>query len=513
MSKVKDRKTSLKIGFIPLYSWLKSKENYIYYNVAERDGYTNFYTRMNNAFLKAMIHTDHQNAAPFYIIKKYKNSQDFFITFENLKQGRNTGKSLDQDSYATLQTIVDKIYLVNQSVLQKDKHDLFMRHVINAKNEYTKKKRFAEYDPISYKEVFEESEIDKYQSHRILNDETTDEFLKALFERFEYCSEYRKIEEMAIFYPVQYKHNIFSDQHYLFEINPYKFQIKTATNKKMEYYLDCYFNIDYQLNKTAVTESYENEINKHHGRVFNKNIAYFNPILFENEYLDDLTELINWINENSKKIDSTAFYHSLFDKINILTFYIVLAQFESLLNDKLMKKYESKFISKSEFVEYLYQEHVDNVKEQYCCDFNNINKQEKEHIQSKSLILLFMIDFYRKNNLKKNQKLMAEDLNLKDDADKAIFKAIQDDIGLFYQNKKSMNYLLESSMESIKLLLKEYKIPQKFHRNFRRMFLNIITFDISKSNLKKPYNKFIENMHKNISKEQLRKQYDVHFRL
>jgi hypothetical protein len=492
---------------------MKSKENYIYYNVMEEDGYKNFYTRMNNAFFNAMIHTDHQNAAAFYTIKKYKNNQDLIIKFENLKQGRNTGKSLDQDFYITLKNIVDKIYLVNQSVLQHDKHFLFMKHVINAKSEYINKKRFTEYDPMSYKKIILEVQIDAYSSCQIQNDKNIDEFFDPILEELKYFGEYHNIEEIAIFYPVQYQYNIFSDQHYLFEINPYKFQIKTPLNKKMEYYLDSYFKTDYQSNKRVLSESYENKINKHHGKVFNKNIAYFNPILFEDEYLDDLTELINWINENSKKIDSTAFYNSLFDKINIFTFHIVVAQFESLLNDKLMKKYESKFISRREFVEYLHQEHIDDVNEQYYYSLNNINEQKIVQIQLKSFILLLMIDFYKNNDIKKNQRITAEDLNLKGDAEKEIFESIQCDIDLFYQNKKSMNHLLESSMESIKLMLKEYKIPQNFHKTFRRMFLNIITFDISESNLKKPYNKFIENIHKNISKEQLRKKYDVHFRL
>jgi hypothetical protein len=229
-----------------IYSWIKNKQNYIYYCIKEEDSYKKFYTRLINAFLQALINPEEHEATPFYIIVKYKN-KDYKIHYEALKKGKNTGKSLNQEFYKTLQAIVDKVHLYNfEKELKEDERKfMFFKHLENSE-QTPNKKYFYKYDPLEYKKIDTIPSTNfllQTISHLQIND-----YLNELIQNIKKYDEYKNLEGIGFFYPVQYKHNIFENKHYLFELNPYKFQNNTVC-QSTEKYLIKNFNLDYFQNK------------------------------------------------------------------------------------------------------------------------------------------------------------------------------------------------------------------------------------------------------------------------
>lgn len=320
-------------------AWLKNKKNYIYYNIKEEHSYEKFYIRMIQIFLESLIHTNDHNPAPFYIFIKNKREEEVSTREESYKRGKNTGKSLNQQFYRTIQELVDKVHLLNheKSFTKHDKINMFYKHIGNFKDEVFKQKNYSQYDYGDYRHTNSTlSQIDIEQ---------VDEFLNKIFQEFnrplnygEVTNlEYKEIEEIALYYPVQYMYNIFDDKHYLFEINPYKFK-KITSERKIQHFLFQYFNIDYLANKEIFHNAYEEMMNLHHGVLYDKAVAYFNPHkLLDPSYKDDLCPLTEYLQTNKKKNDSDAFYTSLFETLNEITFHVVKVQQECLLNSILIK--------------------------------------------------------------------------------------------------------------------------------------------------------------------------------
>lgn len=488
-------------------TWLKNKKNYIYYNIKEEHSYEKFYIRMIQIFLESLMHTDDHDPAPFYILTKSKKEKEASLKKESFKRGKNTGKSLNQQFYRTIQELVDKVHLLNhgKSFTKHDKINMFYKHIGNFQDEVFKQKIYSQYDYINYRHINGElSEIDVEQ---------IDEFLDRIFQELKrplnYGEitnlEYKEIEEIALYYPVQYTHNIFDGKHYLFEINPYKFK-QITSEQKIQHFLFQYFNIDYLANKEIFHNAYEEMINLHHGVLYDRAVSYFNPYkLLEPSYEVDLSPFTDWLESNNKTKNCTdAFYTSLLETLNEITFHTVKAQFESLLNSILMKEYNSKNILKKDFVEFLY---LENKKK--------FNKAETEFsvLEEKIFSILGEInEFYKGNSMTKNNKITAEDLNLSDYLEKGIFEYILKSIDLFYNKHKSLDFIYDTSVMLLKELLKSYNIPQKLHKAFEGILLDIVTFETA-SNMKMPFNSHIEMVHRGVSKKKLLKEYNFTFEL
>lgn len=484
-----------------IYSWIKNKQNYIYYCIKEEDGYKKFYTRLTNAFLQALITTEEHEATPFYIFLKYKN-KDYEIHYETLKKGKNTGKSLNQEFYKTLQAIVDKVHLYNfeKELNEDERMFMFFKHLENSE-QTPKKKYFYRYDPLEYKKIDTIPSTNfllQTVSHLQIND-----YLYELIKNIKKYDEYKNLEEIGFFYPVQYKHNIFENKHYLFELNPYKFQNNTVS-QNTEKYLIKNFNLDYFQNKQYFHQLYKNKVATHHSKCYDKSIAYFNPLLLLNvHYEKEISILTTWFEKNKIKEPIESFYYSLFDTLNELTYYGIYTQFENLLNTILMNKYNSKRISKKDFVELLL---IQKKQVIYSKDKIHISEYKKIEVLDK------IRKFYEKSKIEKNHKLNYQELKIDDAYDKVIFFEVQNAIDLFYNKQKSLQALYTNSLQLIKNLLKSYKMPQKLHKAFRKIILDLLTLN-TQSNMKKSFNAYIEQKHKDISKQKLEKRYKFEFEL
>lgn len=499
-----------------IYHWLKDKANYVYYNSKEELGYSNFYNRFNKAFVKSMIHKEDHEPASFYVVKKIKN-REYEVKKEHFRVGKNTGKSLNQEFYRTLQELVDKIYLFNEynNLSKEMKIEMFYKHLGNAINTFSKKKYFEKYDPLSYKKIINKHDIDLLQKNGYQG-QVDDLLERIITEMSSAGSYYKDIEEIGFFYPAQYKHNLFSNKHYLFEINPYKYKVK-LTEKYVYKFLFKYFVTEYMLDNKACIENYDENIELHHAIKYNENVAYFNPFILLNESfkLDENFESIaSWLNDNFKKDGHKLFYNNLFNTISFLTFWIITAQFQSLFNEIILKKYYSKNMTRKEFITVL----IDDYKSYLCktlegCFLDESEASKNEDIEKKKTeysILNKMIIYYGENKVSKNKKITPDDLDIINEFEKRIFESLQFTIDLYFHRQISLDLLHRNSLKWIKKELKEYKVPQKFHKSFNQILLDTITF-CTNSNMKKTFNLHIEQVHANVTKKQLEKEYNYEF--
>lgn len=349
-----------------------------------------------------------------------------------------------------------------------------------------------------------------------MTNEQKNDFLEEILKEISHKKRfYQEVEEIGLFYPTQYKHNIFANNHFLFEINPYKFKKERFSGQKINNFLFKYYNIEFIANRKTFYAAYEEMIQLHHGKEYDKLVAYFDPyILFDEKYKDDISLLFNWIEKNSKIDNLNYFYNDLLDKINLLTFFIITAQFQSMFNHIYMKKYDSKNIPRKEFVQFLYLENERYLSEKLNDqDFESLEDIEQKDFLQKLLnlnVLEKINEFYTNNLIIKNQKITAEDLNITEEFEKDYFNNVQKSIDLYYKGPISLNFLHNECINSVKELLVSHKIPQKLHKAFDKMLLDIITFS-TKTDMEKAFNIHIEKTHSNVSKAQLLREYDFQF--
>lgn len=474
-----------------IYLWLKEKANYFYYNIYEQDSYAKFEKKMADAFVNALIHTEDHEATPFYIIKKMKNEKTN-VTFKNFVQGKNTAKSLNQKHYASLQDIVNKIYLFNNRTKLEDKEKikLYIKHLGNAEDEMCHNHFLEDLDPIRYSSFLTLSDLNLLKENYSLNN--INDFFDAIVHQISNNSDFKEIEEIGFFYPTQYKHNVFQDKHYLFEINPYKFHLKSLQNSKINKFLSLYY-LKHSLDKRTDYLDYINsKIPLHHGRVFTVSIAYVDPVkILEKKYEEDLFMLQTYMNQSMSQEAAKGLWLILLEKINELTFYYVIAQFENLVSSILVKEHNTKNYSKKSFIKLL----IDN-------ETDLLATQEKRKIE----VVHKMYQYYEKHQLKKNQKLKAADLDIYDLDGKKTFDEIEQSINLFYSKSASLQLLYNYGLDEIKKILKDFKVPRKFHKSFKSLLLDIITFE-TPSNLKNMHNIYIHNTHLNVNKNRLMELY------
>lgn len=474
-----------------IYLWFKEKANYFYYNIYEEDSYAKFENKMADAFLNALIHTEDHEATPFYIIKKMKNEK-MKVTFKNFVQGKNTAKSFNQKHYASLQDIVNKIYLFNNltKLDDKEKIKLYTKHLGNAEDEMYHNHFLEDLDQVRYSNFLTLSDLNLLKKNYSLNN--INDFFGAIVQQISNNSDLKEIEEIGFFYPTQYNHNVFQDKHYLFEINPYKFHLKSLQNSKINKFLSFYF-LEHPLNRRTNFLDYTNtKIPFHHGKVFTVSVAYIDPLkILEKKYQADLSMFNAYINKNISQEAAKELWLALLEKINRLTFYCVIAQFQNLVSSILVKKHNTKNYSKKSFIKLLINNETDLL----------LTLEKRKHE-----VLKKMHQYYEKHQLLKNHKLKAEDLGIYDSDGKKTFDEIEQSIDLLYSKSASLQLLYSYSLDEIKEQLKDFKVPQKLHKSFKPLLLDIITFE-TPSNLKNMHNDYIHNIHLNLNRNKLMELY------
>ena len=491
---------------IGIHQWLKNKINYIYFNKIEDSSPHELFQRVDRVLMEARIHYKDISAMPFYVITKTQQGLHQ-KEFEKLKKGNNTVKSTSINILLSLQAIANKILFIDDKLTQEESLDFI-------KNEC---RNFFDKENNNFKYNYFEQQF-QYLDDSIINDfKSLDS--KALISNYKNIllddnrSKYKHIEEFGIFYPLNYDRNIFDDKHYFFEINPLKFR----TEEHLKKYAYKFLQIDESEDYISTLNNYFTNTHKSHAITYNHHVAYFNPFILLGKEDDDKKEkngeefkkFTKYLNSH-KKLDTHTVIIKLLNFLNKVTFFCTLAQYESIINKVIFSEYEYKKTKRKDLVKQIFEIEIQRNKK-YCMS-NEFTSIKNSYSLRRLLILSCLQTYYQETKVSKNKQPTYIDLKLVDDIDIEIFNTLMKELDLFLNRGKSLKLLYKQACYLKNKFFQEFSIPRKNVRFLDDVIKDIITFG-SRTDMKKPYNAYLEKQHSNIRYENIKDYYNFDIKL
>ena len=268
-----------------ILDWLKTKQNYCYYQ-ANTDNLAIFQNRLVELLLSGRIHISDLKPSDCYIVKNIGNVIKWSLkhtvhakhTFENFNV------QLHEHVYNNVKIKeASKIFEGNNCEQQrKTLIELLVEFKKSKSKKNTQSKRFD--DP--YEFIFSKSDrnpddyIEHIKSSLIVDGVFSSNEMPGDMRQI--INRYKDLQEIGIFYPFKFDHDIFAEDHYLVEINHVKFRRKDNN----------FLNL--------ITNFYQaNQLNNCFGEVFTlkrffaypgnqyiPHFAYFDPFKHYEKYLE-----------------------------------------------------------------------------------------------------------------------------------------------------------------------------------------------------------------------------------
>lgn len=313
-----------------ILDWLKTKQNYCYYQ-ADIDSLAIFQNRLSELLLSGRVHIGDLAPSDCYIVNKIKESISWHLkhtthakhTFENFNV------QLHEHVYNNVKIKeASKIFESNNCEQQRK---TLIELVIEFKKYNTKKNAPTKELIDPYALIFSKSDRNSVEHiiDDIKNSSVSDGMLPSgdipeYMERV--ISSCKELQEIGIFYPFKFDHDIFAEDHYLFEINHLKFQ------RKDNNFLNLITNF-YQANRL---NSYFGEVFPvkrffaYPGNQYTPHFAYFDPFKHYEKHLEVYKKIKTDFKERKFKFESFIF--ELFEIFNQAQIGIVKFQHANLID-------------------------------------------------------------------------------------------------------------------------------------------------------------------------------------
>ena len=285
------------------------------------------------------------------------------------------------------------------------------------------------------------------------------------------------LEEMGIFYPFEYKHDIFAKKYYLLEINHIQLikDDETLIDKKQKFYKEYEVKGNHNYFATAST-------------IYNKEFAYFDPFFYLKNFKKEHTLLIKNIEAN--KMDTSNFTFDLFEFFNLVQFQTVRFQHENLINLIMISRSKKRQLSLPELCNKI---------------IKDMEKHPNKYYDEKTYTILFIFrEFLNKHTY--TNSLTINDLgfaNMSDES-KSDAQNVLNNLLLILNkgNISNLSYISNYTKSRIKIVFKKYKLNNDSISTIENIIKSIIVFHC---NLKKE--KFSKRINSTLYSIYLKKQH------
>jgi hypothetical protein len=466
-----------------IFNWLKTKVNYVYFRKGESHDIYN--ERFSNLLINSKVHYEDLEASPMYLIEKTtEDKKSFFKTIKvneemfisKIDYGifydpKNHPKLkfknfniLANEYIFNLSLIVNKLSLMTDT-LSKQNLGILVTCFSEAEHEIKRTNKFIDKtsSPIFKDTIFFTSKSS--QDFRKLYENVIDYIATKKFDYKDFKCTYidklvesvQHIEEIGMFYPIVYKHDIFELKYYCAEVNILKFLRKEEKLYQIikKFYEKYGINCDYS--KTLIyLDKYFNsdELGTNH------KYSYIDPFKLLDIFSDELKILDNYILDK-KKINREEFWYKVLDILNDLHRHSILFQ-----QHNLMHMIDT---TRSKNRQYTIFELIDKeIKTGY---FDRLNLSEHDrYIQLKIFKQILSL-----NNSKHYSKTITfDDFDIKYPNEQhysyaqIIFKSFQDLLGTELEELFTIHYMI------IEQLSNQYSLNKKMQNLITKMAKSII---------------------------------------
>lgn len=491
-----------------ILDWLNTKVNYVSYK-SNLDMPHNFQNKIGNLLPLSRIYKSDLEACDCYIIQNVLNKIDY--TFEHTNNARHNFENFNikRNEYVFDKANMEYV-CKNFTIEDKERNraiilQLFneLKHNYNSKNTYLEK-----FDKYKYKDIF--SDIDKYSIEKTkINIETAlqqnefnfEDYKSAYIDRIK--EESRGLQEIGIFYPFKFDHDIFiSNKYYLFEINILKLQKKSDNFLKI---IENYYN-KYGINCDRSKKIFTlNEYFVHPGLEYSKDFAYFNPFLNCEKYENQYKQIEKNISQKNLKLKDFLF--ELFDTLNIAQINIANFQHKNLIDTLIMTRSLNRPYSFRELVDIQMKKiennesHIYGYERQlYCAILHAFKNQPYDFIFMKNTKIDDIESFATWPESMKQKAQSILDLFL--------------DV-LNKNDSSKLQYIFDSYKKELNIINKKYKLSPENKLIVYDMLLDLVFFynDKSKEKLSKPFNSTIKKIYQKNQNNNIAKNIDVDFQV
>lgn len=433
--------------------WLKNKINYVYhlqndkFNIIDSEE-KNFRNRLGLLLNASRVHRDDLEASSCYIIESinsnininYKNKDRRNYTYNNFNMPIN-------------EYIFDLMLMCNycQNYVPKDtiqNRATILSLLSELESKFKKRNKFIDKNfKITYEHFFKDFNKDNFydikndiENLMISNNFDFNDFNENYISLM--LSRCKDIEEVGIFYPCKFDHDIFKNEFHLFEINHIRFKRTNNINflkRVKDFYSKYHQNIDeFPLDRYFTSSS----------NGYRKDIAYFDPFLFLEHYEVKFTNLLDYI--NNKKYDVNEFMFDFFNFLNIAQYNAVRFQHQNLI-DMLT-------IHRSKDRQYSAKELVSKKIKQITKDQNETQCYSQIDFASNLNVLVQIEEMLNINSYHKN--ITIDDLGFKneDSTIRNIAETTLEDIKAVIGNHSTLQYIIDYSHKKAKRLIEKYEL-------------------------------------------------------
>lgn len=468
--------------------WLKSKKNYAHYQT-DVDSFLTYKGNFSDMLFSGRIYLSDMRASDCYIIHNISNKIDYFLEHPGHHRHNFENFNVKWNEY-----IYDKVKMKEASKNFTSEDSMHNRITVidllnQLKHSYSSKKLFLEESgKYTYKDIFYDINENSFGQFQTAIEDNLKEsifsfkdFKSVYIDRIQ--DESRGLNEIGIFYPFVFNHDIFEQKYYLFEINHLKFQ------KPNHNFLNIVENFykkngtNYDMSKNLFTL---NEYFMHPGFEYSKHFAYFNPFKNYEKYKKEYEQLKLNIAQN--KLDFNTFINELFDFFNKVQIGIVKFQHENLLSALTTARSKDRQYSIRELIDI------------------QIKKIESYKGLYDYKIAIYLGILYalkqQPSNFKFTKNTKIEEIEYLKDVPESIkheARLALDDL-LVGSNKHStseLQYIFEHYKNQANKIIKKYKLNVSNKNIIYDMLLDLIYFynDKNKEKLSNPFNTTIEKIY------------------
>lgn len=312
-----------------ILDWLKTKQNYCYYQ-ADTDNLAIFQNRLSELLLSGRVHIGDLKPSDCYIVNSIKESISWHLkhTIHAKHTFENFNIQLHEHVYNNVKIKeASKIFESNNCEQQRK---TLIELVIEFKKYNTKKNAPTKELIDPYALIFSKS--DRNSVEHIIEDIKNSSISDGMFPNGdipEYMkrviSSCKELQEIGIFYPFKFDHDIFTEDHYLLEINHVKFRrkdnkfVNLITNFYQANRLNSYFGNVFTVKRFFA----------YPGNQYIPHFAYFDPFKSYDKH-QKTYEKIN--NDFKEKLEFKSFIFELFEIFNQAQIGIVKFQHANLID-------------------------------------------------------------------------------------------------------------------------------------------------------------------------------------
>lgn len=486
-----------------ILDWLKTKDNYFYYE-KQKDTYDIFSKRFSYLLLSSKVHVDNLASSNSYIIEKRTGIINYIKEFPNHHKYLFKNFNVLRNKY-----VYDIVKMNEASKILTDKDTVQNRAIIiqllnELQYSYSRENTFfKKNNKDTYKHIFFDT-----------NKDSVSNFIKDAYGSLknnsfpfrEFQSNYvdkikeetNNLEEIGIFYPFVFDHDIFENKYFLLEINHLRFRRKNhAFYQNVKNFYENY-GLNSDKSKELLTlEDYF----FYPGCTYIKTFAYLDPFFCYENYYNQFETFKNYL--TLKKINYRDFVFKLFDFLNEVTLGTVKFQHENLINDlqssrSINRQYSIRELSKIQ-LEKLEKGEIE-------MDYFSFNL-------NKSILLSFI---NQPKDLKFTKNTTIDDLGYLNYPEtlRSNAQLILNDM-LFFLNKddtSKLSYIIDYYKQKIDGVFKNFKLNRECKKIISHMIIEITCFyDSSNNKLSKPYNNTLHNLYTKYHKKDILSIIDFNF--